>query len=224
MNIILFGSTGMVGQGILRECIDHPDVDSILLVNRNSLRMDHPKVKEVILKDLNLIHSIKQSLQGYDACFYSMGITSLGAKEEDYRKVMYDVPVLIAKELLALNPQMVFCFISGKSTDPHSKIMWARVKGEAELAILSMGFKDAYMFRPGHIQPRHGIKSRTKWYNIYYAILGKLYFLLKRIPSYVTDTTTLGKAMICVVKEGYSKKILESVDINSIGRRAKGKE
>lgn len=219
MKVILFGSTGMVGQGILYECIDHPEVDSILLVNRRSLQLTNPKVKEVILYDLAQIQVIREDLKGYDACFYAMGISSLGMKEEEYRKLMFDVPVKIAKELYDLNPQMVFCFVTGKGTDPNSKIMWARVKGAAEIEILSMGFKDAYMFRPGHIQPMRGIRSRTKWYNIYYAVLGKFYWLLKRVPSFATDTITIGRAMICVVKEGYSKKILESEDINKMGRK-----
>lgn len=210
----------MVGRGLLMECMDSPDVESILLINRKNTDLKHHKIKEVILYDYFAISAISESIKGYDTCFYSMGVTSVGAKEEEYKKVMYDAVMVVAKELLAQNPTMVFCFISGKGTDAHSKTMWRRIKGEAENSLLNLGFKDAYMFRPGHIQPMRGIRSRTGWYNIYYAIFGKLFFLLKRIPSFVTDTVTLGKAMIKVAKEGYSKKILESQDINSIGHKA----
>jgi hypothetical protein len=220
LNVIIAGSTGMVGKGMLLECIDHPEVESILLINRNPIDISHPKIKEVLVKDFFNLDPIRNDLQGYNTCFYSLGVTSVGANEADYSRIMYDMTMVFAKEVLHQNPDMTFCFVSGKGTDSSEKgkFMWARVKGKTENAILSLGFKDAYMFRPGHIQPRKGIRSRTGWYNIYYGILGSFYFLLKRIPSFVTDTETMGKAMINVALTGYPKKILESIDINKVGR------
>src|SRR4030095_683860 len=209
----------MVGKGVLYECLDSADVESVLLVNRNPVDMSHPKIKEVIIKDFFHPESIRENLKGYNACFYCVGVTSIGMKEEDYGRIMYDMTLVFAKEVLALNPEMTFCFVSGAGTDSTEKgsSMWARVQGKNENALLAMRFEHAYMFRPGHIQPKRGIKSRTGWYNLYYAILGSFYFLLKRIPKYVTDTTTMGRAMIRVALNGYSKNILESNDINKVG-------
>jgi len=220
LNVIIAGSTGMVGKGILLECLDSPDVESILLVNRSPIDIRHPKIKEVLVKDFFNLDPILNDIKGYNSCFYSLGITSVGANEVDYAQIMYDMTMAFAEKVLDQNPDMTFCFVSGKGTDSteQGKFMWARVKGKTENAILSLGFKDAYMFRPGHIQPRKGIRSRTGWYNIYYGILGSFYFLLKRIPSFVTDTETMGKAMINVALLGYEKKILESIDINKVGR------
>lgn len=220
LNIIITGSTGMVGKGALLECIDSPDVESILLVNRNPIDIKHPKIKEVLINDFFNLVSIREDLKGYNACFYCLGITSVGTSEADYTHIMHDMTLVFAKEVLHLNPGMTFCFVSGKGTDSTEKgnIMWARVKGKTENAILALDFKDAYMFRPGHIQPLRGIRSRTGWYNAYYAILGSFYFLLKRIPSFVTDTVTMGRAMINVALHGYHKHILESEDINKTGK------
>jgi uncharacterized protein YbjT (DUF2867 family) len=220
MKVIITGSTGMVGKGVMYECIDDPVIDIILLVNRSSTGIQHPKVKEVLVKDFFQLESLREHLVGFDACFFCLGVSSVGMNEADYTKVMYELPLHFAKELLALNPQMTFCFVSGAGTDSteKGKSMWARVKGRAENAILSLGFKDAFMFRPAFIQPLRGIRSRTQWYNALYLITMPLHFLLRKMPKYVTDTTTLGKAMITVAKHGYPKSILESEDINIAGR------
>jgi uncharacterized protein YbjT (DUF2867 family) len=218
LKVIITGSTGMIGKGCLLECIDSFDVKSILLLNRNPSGINDPKVKEVIVKDFFDVKSYSNSLAGYDACFYCLGITSAGMKEVDYSRITHDMTILFAKELLALNPGITFCYISGAGTDSSEKgrSMWARVKGRTENALLSMGFKHAYMFRPGFIQPKRGIRSRTGWYNAVYKIMGPFYFLLKRMPAFVTDTERLAKAMIHVALNGYAKKILESSDINNI--------
>src|SRR5688572_7809564 len=143
MKVIITGSTGMVGKGVLLECIDSPEVESILLVNRNQIDITHPKIKEVLLKDFFNIDSIREQLRGYDACFYCVGVTSIGSNETDYTKIMYDLTLVIAKELLVLNPDLTFCFVSGAGTDSteNGNSMWRRIKGKTEKALLSLGFK-----------------------------------------------------------------------------------
>ena len=220
LKVIIIGSTGMVGKGALLECIDSPDVESILLINRNPIDVKHTKVKEIILKDLFQLESVRENLKGYDTCFYSLGITSVGTNETDYTRIMYELPMLMAKELKMINPDITFCFVSGAGTDSSEKgnAMWARVKGKAENDLIKLGFKKAFMFRPGFILPRRGIKSRTGWYNIFYAIAKPFAFILKRMPRNVTDTVTMGRAMINAAVIGYPKIILESVDINQLGK------
>ena len=219
LRVIIIGSTGMVGKGALLECIDSPDVESILLINRNPIDVKHSKVKEIILKDLFNVASVRENLIGFNACFFCLGVTSVGTNEVDYIRIMYELPMLIAKELKAQNPDMTFCFVSGAGTDSseNGKVMWARVKGKAENDLIKLGFKKAYMFRPGLIISRRGIKSRTRLYNILYVFFKPFTFLLKRIPS-VTDTVIMGKAMINAALVGYPLTILESVDINQLGK------
>ncbi len=221
INVIITGSTGMIGKACLLESIDSPDVEAILLVNRSPIDVKHPKVIEVLVKDFFNLDNVREDLRGYNTCFFCLGMTSAGMNEVDYTHIMYDLPVTFARQLLGLNPDMTFCFVSGAGTDSTEKgrTMWARVKGRAENEILKLGFKNAYMFRPGFIQPKRGIRSRTGLYNILYTALGPLYFILKRIPKFVSDTNTLAKAMIRVALDGYSKNILESEDINVVGRK-----
>jgi uncharacterized protein YbjT (DUF2867 family) len=216
MKVIITGSTGMVGKGVLLECIDSPDVSEILLINRNSVNLIHPKVKEIIHKDFFDWSSVRDQLSGYDACFFCLGVSSVGMKEPDYRKMTYDLTLGFAKELLKVNPGMTFCYVSGASTDSteSGKTMWARVKGKTENDLLTLGFKSAYMFRPGFIRPMRGIKSRTPLYNTLYIFIKPFVGLIMRNPKIATDSITLGKAMIYVGLHGYSKKILESLDIN----------
>ncbi|HEY3387248.1 MAG TPA: epimerase [Saprospiraceae bacterium] len=216
MKVIITGSTGMVGKGVLLECIDSPEISEILLINRNSVNLIHPKVKEIIHKDFFDWSSVRDQLSGYDACFFCLGVSSVGMKEPDYRKMTYDLTLGFAKELLKVNPGMTFCYVSGASTDSteSGKTMWARVKGKTENDLLTLGFKSAYMFRPGFIRPMRGIKSRTPLYNTLYIFIKPFVGLIMRNPKIATDSITLGKAMINVGLHGYSKKILESLDIN----------
>jgi len=208
----------MVGKGVLLECIDSPDVENILLINRSPVDVVHPKIREIIHKDFFDWGPIHDQLSGYNACFFCMGVSSAGMKEAAYRRLTYDLTLGFAKVVLSLNPGMTFCYVSGAGTDSSEKgrMMWARVKGKTENDLLSLGFKDAYMFRPGYIHPMRGIKSKTPLYNTFYAFLKPLYGLLKRMPGYVTDNITIGRAMIRVALTGYSKKVLESIDINTI--------
>lgn len=207
----------MVGKGVLLECLDSTKVEEVLVINRSSLNMQHPKLKEVLLKDFLQVATIADQLQGYDACFYCMGISALGLSEEQYTKIIYDTTVAFADVLHAANPQMVFNFVSGAGTDSNEKgrVMWARVKGKAENYILNKGFKDAYAFRPGGILPERGIKSRTSWYNTFYVVLKPFFPLMKKLKS-ITTTTRIGHAMINVVGQPSTLKHLEGKDINVV--------
>lgn len=217
LKVIITGSTGMVGKGVLLECIDSPEVEQILVINRSPVGITHPKLKEIIHKDFFDWSGIREQLNGYNACFFCMGVSSVGMNEADYRRMTYDLTLGFAKEVLALNDGMTFCYVSGAGTDSteQGRMMWARVKGKTENDLLGLGFKDAYMFRPGFIQPMRGIKSKTALYQGIYNIISPLYGLLRRLPKYVTTTVVIGKAMIRVAMDGYDKKVLESVDINT---------
>jgi uncharacterized protein YbjT (DUF2867 family) len=220
MKIILFGATGMVGQGVLRECLLDPQIDSVLIIGRTALNLQNEKLKEIVHKDLYDLTPIADQLKNYDACFFCLGVTSAGMNESDYTRVTYDLTVSVAQILARLNPQMTFIYISGMGTDSTEKgrSMWARVKGKTENALLRLPFKSAYMFRPGFIQPMRGIKSKTKLYRILYSAIGPFTSVLAKFPKYATTTEKLGRAMIQAAKLGASKKILESEDINALSR------
>jgi uncharacterized protein YbjT (DUF2867 family) len=217
MNVILFGASGMVGQGVLRECLLDPDVEKILSIGRSRTGLQHAKLREIVHQDIANLAPIEDQLRGYDACFFTLGVSSAGMKEADYRRITYDLTLGAARTLAALNPEMTFIYVSGMGTDSAGRSMWARVKGETENALLRLPFKAAYMFRPGFIQPLHGIKSKTALYRIPYAILGPFNSLfLKFFPKYATTTEVLGRAMIKAARQGAPKKVLESQDINAL--------
>ena len=222
MKVILLGSTGMIGQGVLIEALKDTRIESILLINRQTAGVNHPKLTEIIHRDFYDIKPIKVQLSGYDTCLFCLGVSSVGMKEADYSKVTFELTTYIAKELLNLNPTLTFCYISGANTDSteNGKAMWARVKGKTENALLAMNFKHAYMFRPGFIQPMKGIKSKTPLYKLIYDIFKPFYFLLKSYENIVTNTEILGKAMIIAAADVYEKTILESIDINEIVKRS----
>jgi len=165
VKVILFGATGMVGQGVLRECLLDPGIESMLAVGRNPLREQRPKLREILHNDFTDYTDIEPQLTGYDACFFCLGVSSVGMDEERYRHLTYDVTLAAAKTLSRLNPQMVFVYVTGRGTDSteHGRLMWARVKGKTENDLLKLPFKAAYMFRPAGIQPLHGIRSKTAW-------------------------------------------------------------
>jgi len=217
MNVILFGASGMVGQGVLRECLLDPGVDKILSIGRSRTGREDPKLQEIVHKDIANLAPIEDQLRGYDACFFTLGVSSVGMKEADYRRVTYDLTLGAAQTLGRLNPEMTFIYVSGAGTDSGGRSMWARVKGETENALLGLPFRAAYMFRPAFIQPLHGIKSKTALYQIPYTILGPFNSLvLKFFPKYATSTEVLGRAMIKAARQGAPKKVLESQDINLI--------
>jgi hypothetical protein len=215
---IITGSTGMIGKGVLLECLEDSRVESVLVINRQPVGMNHVKLKEIILKDLFDLSPAMNELAGYAACFFCLGVSAAGMSEKEYHKITYDLTLYFAQTLLKLNPDMTFCYISGAGTDSSEKgrMMWARVKGKTENALLSLPFEACYMFRPGFIQPMKGIKSRTRSYNLIYIVLKPFYPILKNFKSVVTNTEKLGQAMIHVGVNGYRKNILESSDINFI--------
>ncbi len=219
MNIILFGSSGMVGKGVLLESLDNPRVKTIVAINRSSLGMSHPKLTEIIHSDFADFNSIKNQLAGFDACFFCLGVSANGLDETQYRKITYDFTLAAAQTLYELNPEMTFIYVSGQGTDSSEKgrMMWARVKGKTENDILKLGFKQAFMFRPGAIIPLRCIKSRTPMYQFLLNILGWLLYVIRWVsPNSVTDTTKIGKAMINAHTHGYHKTIVDPVDINSL--------
>jgi len=217
MKVILFGATGMVGQGVLRECLLDPDVEQILSIVRTATGRREPKLRELVRNDFFDFSRVENDLAGYDACFFCLGVSSAGMNEADYRRVTYDIALSAARTLARLNPNMTFMYVSGMGTDSSEKSgsMWARVKGKTENDLLGLPFKAAYMFRPAAIVPLHGIKSKTKLYQFFYTVLGPvLPVMYKAFPQYVTTSEQLGRAMLMVAKRGAPQSVLENSDIN----------
>jgi uncharacterized protein YbjT (DUF2867 family) len=219
MDVILFGASGMVGQGVLRECLPDPQVQRVLSIGRSATGLQHPKLREIVRGNLFDYSDVESDLSGYDACFFCLGATAAGKTEEEYRHVTYDLALAAATTLATLNPQMTFIYVSGTGTDSteQGRTMWARVKGSTENAILRLPFKAAYMFRPAFIQPMHGETSKTRLYRLFYAITPLLLPLLKRLfPRSVTTTEQMGRAMIAAARNGAPQAILETEDINKL--------
>ena len=215
--VIITGSTGMVGKAVLYECLESVDIEKILLINRRPLELKDNKIHEVILKDFSEVESIKNEMDGYDACFHCMGISSIGLNEEEFSKVTFEYTKKLTDVLYQANPNMVVNYVSGKGTDSTEKgnVMWARVKGKTENYILNKGFKDAYMIRLGAILPEKGISSKTFWYNIIYVLLRPFFPIMKKSKNILT-TTSFGKAMINTLFFPQENKHLENKDMNSL--------
>jgi len=221
VKVILLGATGMVGQGVLRECLLDSEVETVLAIGRNATAQQHERLHEIVHNDLSDLSAIEGKLSGYDACFFCLGVSAAGMNEEAYRRVTYDLTISAARTLAKLNPTMTFIYVSGAGTDSteRGRMMWARVKGKTENALLQMPFKAVYMFRPGYIQPLHGIRTKTRWYRAIYAVIGPLYPIWKLLfPKYVTTTECVGRAMLNVAKRGSPKSVLENQDIRSVCR------
>jgi uncharacterized protein YbjT (DUF2867 family) len=219
MKVILFGATGMVGQGVLRECLLDASVESVLAVGRSPSGQQHAKLREILHDDFFDFAAIESQLAGYGACFFCLGVSSLGMDEERYRHLTHDITLAAARTLSRLNPDMVFIYVTGQGTDSteRGRLMWARVKGKTENDLLKLPFKAAYMFRPAGIQPLHGIRSKTAWVQTIYVVAAPLLSLLNHVaPNYKTTTEQVGRAMIRVARDGYPKPILESEDINRL--------
>jgi len=212
IKVIITGATGMVGEGVLMECLEHPDVETVLIVNRKPYNTQHAKLKELIVPDFFDLTKAADELAGYDACFFCAGVSSIGMKEPDYRHVTYELTVHFAETLVRINPGMVFNYVSGSQTDSSEKgrIMWARVKGQTENALIRLPFKKVYNFRPGFMKPTAGQKSIKTSYKLI-GLLSPLLILL--IPSQILTVAAVGVAMINSVLKGYSKPILEIKDI-----------
>jgi uncharacterized protein YbjT (DUF2867 family) len=223
MRVLIFGATGMVGQGVLRESLLASDVEHVRTVGRSATGQSHPKLSEVVHRDLTDFSAIEDQLRGFDACFFTLGVTSTGMTEEAYTRVTYDIAAAAGEVLARLNPNMTFVFVSGAGTDSSEKgrVMWARVKGRAENALRAMPFKAVYCFRPGFIQPLHGIQSRTKMYRVLYVVLRPLVWLLRVVtPKSMLTTESLGIAMLNAVRHGAPKPVLDAPDINVLAKSA----
>lgn len=220
MKVILFGATGMVGQGVLRECLLDPAVERVLTIGRSASGEHHDKLGELVRSDLFDLFGLAPEVTGYDACFFCLGVSSAGMSEAAYTRVTYDLTMALAGVLARTNPAMTFIYVSGAGTDSseRGRTMWARVKGRTENALLRLPFRAAYMFRPAFIQPLHGIVSRTRIYRVLYAVLGPFYPVWRRLfPGWVTTTEKVGRAMLAVAQRGAPKAVLESRDINQMG-------
>jgi uncharacterized protein YbjT (DUF2867 family) len=215
MNVLILGATGMVGQGVLRECLLAPDVGRVVALGRSPTGQHHEKLVDLVRADLMNVAGYEPELDRFDACFFCLGVSSAGMTEERYSRVTYDLTLAVATALAKRNASMTFIYVSGQGTDSteRGRSMWARVKGRTENALLKLPFK-AYMFRPGLIVPMHGIRSRTGWYNTIYAVIAPLVPLLRKMfPNSITTTEQMGRAMLAVARNGYPKRILEARDI-----------
>jgi NAD dependent epimerase/dehydratase family len=217
IKVIITGATGMVGEGALSVCLGHPAVEQVLIVNRKHYQAEHPKLKECIVPDFLEVEKFSDQLTGYDACFYCAGVSSAGMSEAEYSHITYDVTIHFAQTLARLNPQMIFDYVSGSLTDSSEKgrIMWARVKGKTENALMRLGFRKVYNFRPGFMKPTPGQQN----IKFYYKAIGWLFPVLRLLlPNQVSTMRDVGLAMINSALEGYPKPILEIKDINALAK------
>jgi uncharacterized protein YbjT (DUF2867 family) len=209
---IVTGATGMVGEGVMHECLLHPDVEEVLIINRRPAGVSHPKLKEIVHHDFYNLSSIEDKLAGYDACFFCLGTTSLGLNEEQYSHITYDITLHFAQTLSRKNPNSVFCYVSGAGTSGNesAKNMWIRVKSKTENALLKLPFRKAYMFRPGLMIPTKGLKNTLKLYKPFMPFMGLFH---KLFPKYVCTLAEVGRAMITCATKGYDKTAMEVKDI-----------
>ncbi len=210
----------MVGKGVLLECLDHNWVEKVLVVNRSSINLTHPKLKELLVSDFMDLKNIEDDLKGYNACFFSLGVSSIGISKEDYEKITYELTMHFAKTFLDKNKDSIFTYVTGAGTDSteKGKVHWARVKGKTENRILDMPFRAAYMFRPGYIHPYRGVGSKTIWVSLLYGIFGILYQILKFFPRTATNSINMGRAMIYCLNGEYKEKILNNKEINEVAK------
>jgi len=215
MKVVVFGATGMIGQGVLRECLLDPRVSEVLTVGRKATGRAHEKLREIVPVDLYDLSTVEDQLTGVNACFFCLGVSSAGMSEADYRRITHDLTISAATTLARLNPGMTFTYVSGVGTDANGRSMWSQVKGQTENDLLAMDL-DAYMFRPGYIQPSHGEKSRTRLYAMLYVVARPLYPVLRRLaPNAVTTTEDIARAMVNLAADaGTQKRVLEPADIN----------
>jgi uncharacterized protein YbjT (DUF2867 family) len=220
MNVLILGATGMVGQAVLRECLLDEGVARVVTLGRAPVAQQHPKLRQIVHADLFALAPVEDQLTGLDACFYCLGVSAVGLSEAEYTRVNHDLTLSVAETLARLDPDMTFVYVSGTGTDSSERggVMWARVKGRTENALLRLPFRSAYMARPGVIVPMHGIKSRTTLYRVLYALMSPLSSLLRRLfPKHVTTTERFGRAMLRLARVGYRSRMLENADIEEIG-------
>lgn len=225
MKAIVFGGSGMIGQGVTLECLDDGTVSPVTVVGRSPCGLEHAKVREVLHRDFFDYSAIRDELAGHDACFFCLGVSAAGKSEAEYTQLTFDLTTAAAEAVLQASPSVVFCYVSGAGTDSteRGRTMWARVKGRTENRLLGMPFRAAYMFRPGYIQPLRGVRSKTPLYQALYTVAAPLYPVWKRLfPDAVTTTVNVGKAMIRVVRDEYPRRIVETRDINMLAGERKG--
>jgi uncharacterized protein YbjT (DUF2867 family) len=217
MNVVLFGATGMVGTGALLECFADPRVRSVLAITRSTTGHSHPKLREIVHGNFFNYDHLAAEFASCDACFFCLGVSSLGMSEAEYTRLTYDLTLAAARTMVAANQRITFCYVSGVGTDSteRGRTMWARVKGKTENALLALPFFGAYMFRPGYIQPIGGVKSKTGWVQAAYTVLAPVYPILRPLLR-GTTTANFGRALIQVAANGYAKRILYSSDINAL--------
>jgi len=209
----------MVGQGVLRECLRASDVARVTALGRTATGVRHPKLRDLIVPDLTRYDAVESELQGFDACFFCLGVSSAGMDEVQYTRLTYDLTLAAAQVLVRLNPQMTFVYVSGAGTDStgQGRSMWARVKGRTENALQRLPFKAVYLFRPGLIQPLHGAQSKTTSYRVIYTLTKPLLPLLRALfPRQVLTTESIGQAMLAVARHGARKAVLEVGDIHAV--------
>ncbi|HEY3270434.1 MAG TPA: NAD(P)H-binding protein [Geothrix sp.] len=220
MKVLLFGATGMIGQGVLRECLGDPGVSQVVALVRKPSGQAHPKLREIVHDDFFDYRAVEPDLTGLDACFFCLGVSAAGLPEAEYRRLTQDLTLAAAETLARLNPDMTFVYVSGAGTDSteQGRTMWARVKGRTENDLRRLPFRAVYLFRPGLIQPLHGIRSRTGWYQAFYTVLGPVFPLLRRLfPKALLTTEELGRAMLRVARDGAPTAILEAADLIALG-------
>ena len=226
MRVLLFGATGMVGQGVLRECLRAQDVESVQTVGRSPTGQLDPRLTEIVHPDMMDYRTIESSLEGFDACFFCLGVSSFRMKEADYTRLTYDLTLAAARTLVRLNPQMTFIYVSGSGTDSteQGRSMWARVKGKTENALKSLPFRAVYLFRPGVIEPLHGIQSKTRLYRLIYPALRPVMALMRALaPKQIVTTEEMGLAMLALARRGVpNRAVLEPADIGAICRTPAG--
>jgi uncharacterized protein YbjT (DUF2867 family) len=221
VNILIFGATGMVGQGVLRECLLAADVALVQMIGRTATGQQHPKLKQLVHQDLFDYSAIEADITHFDACFFCIGVSSSGMAEAPYTRLTHDLTLAAAQTLARLNPSMTFVYVSGAGADSSEtgKSMWARVRGRTENALQRLPFKAVYVLRPGIIQPLHGIRSKTDAYRWFYALTRPLLPLLRALmPNTVLSTEIVGRAMLAVARHGAPKMVLEAADIGALGR------
>ena len=219
MKVLIYGATGMVGQGVLRECLAAPDVELVQVMGRTAIRQQHPKLRELLMSDLAVTAGIEAQLEGFDACFFCLGASSSGMSEAEYTRLTYGLTLAVAQTLSRLNPRMSFVYVSGAGADSSEKggSMWARVRGRTEKALLGLPFRATYVFRPALIEPLHGIRSKTRSYRWLYALARPLFPLLRAmLGDQVLSTASIGQAMLTVVRRGAPRAVLEARDINAL--------
>lgn len=221
MDVLVFGASGMVGGGVLREALRDPGIGRVIAVGRRPLGVAAAKLEEVVLPDVTKLNAVAERLRHVDACFFCLGTTSVGKDEQEYRRITFDLTLAVARQLAEVNPSMKFVYVSGAGTDSTEQgaRMWARVKGATENALLRLPFRAAFMFRPGVIQPLHGARSNTALYRVAYLVLWPFLTILVVVsPNSITTTERVGRAMIAVARSGSPHPVVETREINRLGR------